>query len=302
MNLDLMAASVKPATARQYKIGLDKFILFIHNNQIRANTHTEMDRAMTEFIAHEYSTGGAKSTCVNAIAAVAMMSHGAAFKLALRSLKGWSKIRPSVQRPPMPKAVMIALVELFILREDIEMATLVLLCFYGFLRISEPLAMKWQDISPPSEQSMNGPGGAIRLPQSKTGTNQSIRMSSKLFWRLLAKLRAAAQRTIQLTGEEKVFNLNYHTVTGRLQAALLELGVGSFKLTCHSMRHGGATAHFLETGDIAYVQAQGRWASMKSIRNYVQSGKALLLVVAVPEEVRNRATRFLARVSRTNNL
>ena len=303
MNLDLMAASVKPATARQYKTGLDKFIRFIHLSHTPINTPREMDCAMTAFIAKEYSEGGAKSTCVNALSAIAMVTHDFSFRLALRSLRGWGRVQPAVQRPPMPKEVMVVMVETFIMKADIHMAALVLLGFYGFLRISEPLAMKWEDVSPPSRLAMSGEGGAIRLPKSKTGSNQSIRMSSRLFWRLMRQLRDQAGTIAPLTGDERIFNMSYPKVADKLKATLVEIGVGHFKLTCHSMRHGGATSHFLETGDIGYIQAQGSWASMRSLRNYVQSGKSLLLALAIPREVKERARRFLDKVNLgTNNL
>ena len=53
----------------------------------------------------------------------------------------------------------------------------------------------------------------------------------------------------------------------------------------HSLRHGGATRHFLQKKPISDIQFRGRWSSSKSVRTYIQSGRALLLLTQVPTEV-----------------
>ena len=53
----------------------------------------------------------------------------------------------------------------------------------------------------------------------------------------------------------------------------------------HSLRHGGATHRYLSGQPLEDILRFGRWASTKSARRYVQSGRALLLAVNVAPNV-----------------
>ncbi len=53
----------------------------------------------------------------------------------------------------------------------------------------------------------------------------------------------------------------------------------------HSLRHGGATRYHLLGHTIGDVELRGRWASSKSARRYIQSGRAMLMSVDIPTTV-----------------
>ena len=50
----------------------------------------------------------------------------------------------------------------------------------------------------------------------------------------------------------------------------------------HSLRHGGATHDHLRGLTVEDILRLGRWASTKSARHYIQSGRALLLTMEIP--------------------
>jgi hypothetical protein len=69
----------------------------------------------------------------------------------------------------------------------------------------------------------------------------------------------------------------------------MALGVGDTPYVPHSLRHGGATADFLRTQDIARVQFRGRWklqetarTYLQTARTYLQTARALLAAQRVP--------------------
>ena len=53
----------------------------------------------------------------------------------------------------------------------------------------------------------------------------------------------------------------------------------------HSLRHGAATRDHIRGVPLEEILRRGRWASTKSARHYVQSGRAVLLVTEVPRRV-----------------
>jgi integrase len=74
------------------------------------------------------------------------------------------------------------------------------------------------------------------------------------------------------------------------KGACAAVGLGHCGFVPHSLRHGGATHDILSGTSIEDVLLRGRWASTKSARHYVQSGRALMLDLSVPGLVLLRAS------------
>jgi len=62
----------------------------------------------------------------------------------------------------------------------------------------------------------------------------------------------------------------------------------------HSLRHGGATRLKMRGVPLEEVMQRGRWAVSPSARHYIQAGEAMLLSVAVPRAVAERARELAA--------
>jgi len=60
----------------------------------------------------------------------------------------------------------------------------------------------------------------------------------------------------------------------------------------HSLRHGGATADFLNGATIEQVMFRGRWQGMQSARRYIQTGRALLAAQSVPAHLNRLGILF----------
>lgn len=64
----------------------------------------------------------------------------------------------------------------------------------------------------------------------------------------------------------------------------------------HSLRHGGATHDFIRGMTIEWIMFRGRWASSKSARHYIQSGRAVMLSTAVPAAMAALAAKLAPRI------
>jgi hypothetical protein len=78
-----------------------------------------------------------------------------------------------------------------------------------------------------------------------------------------------------------------------LRGSCLVLGLDRLGFVMHSFRHGGATHDILAGDSVEDVMRHGRWASTKSARHYIQSGRARSLSNDVPARV-HRLGLYLA--------
>jgi integrase len=161
-----------------------------------------------------------------------------------------------------------------------DAALAMVLGFDGYLRISELLNLKVQDVAIPNDARLGSAyrGTLLRLAKTKTGVNQSVTILNKHVTRILThhiRGKAPADRVLSLTDSQL-----YRCFHGACSA----LGLDGQGFTPHSLRHGGATRHFLKGWPLEDIIYRGRWASAKSVRTYIQSGRALLLLTRVSDE------------------
>ena len=69
---------------------------------------------------------------------------------------------------------------------------------------------------------------------------------------------------------------------------LLELGIGRVGYKPYSLRRGGATTSFLETGNIGMVTVAGRWQSQNTARIYINDGMKVLAETTFTESATSK--------------
>ena len=75
------------------------------------------------------------------------------------------------------------------------------------------------------------------------------------------------------------------------------LGLGDIPFVPHSFRHGGATYLFQRNTPIQNIMFRGRWAALESARRYVQTARALLMMLDIPEHLNTAGNRYPLRTS-----
>jgi integrase len=214
-------------------------------------------------------------------------------------LRGWSRLRPSMSRPPLTWPLVTLIAVTMAMNGYGEGALASLVAFDALLRISELTALRVRDISSPTDPrrgrigSLRGRSGVeaavsghvlLRLAVTKTGRNQWVELTNVSVEALLLQHISGRQ------GDEVVFNLllSHHrrdaarAYRHALRVVCRGLGLEGHHFTPHSLRHGGAThALWHLRQSIETVMLRGRWQSMSSCRTYLQAGRAQLLQQSV---------------------
>ena len=119
-------------------------------------------------------------------------------------------------------------------------------------------------------------GMALRLRKTKTGPNQWVTVENKEVMHLLRDCRCF----------RKVWQVSLSCLHIYLTRRLFKSACSDLRLTRsyvpHSLRHGGATRQHLFGQSMEDILLRGRWASTKSARRYIQSGRAVLLSMDIP--------------------
>jgi integrase len=279
---NLLWASVSDETARRYRKDLRLFIKWLDYFRFEPLTVEEIDLFLYQYINdifHALPSRGRRQHCIQVRSALMIVLPQSRDKLptSALALKGWDRLTPSSQKPPCPRAVMLALVRHFAQKRRLDLAVLTFLMFDTYLRVSEATAIILADISLPAQSV---PGG-IRLPKTKTGQNQSVLIHNNFLWSLLRRHLSA----IPLRPNDRIFSVSAAIFSREMSQALVALGLGAFGFTPHSLRHGGASFDHLSEVPLADIISRGRWRQQKSAQRYIQSGRALLLSSRLPVSV-----------------
>jgi integrase len=164
-------------------------------------------------------------------------------------------------------------------QHDASLAMLV--GFDCYLRIGELLSLKVQDVAVSNDPRLGSAyrGVLLRLAQTKTGRNQAVTVEDSVVAALLTS------HVRDRTESDSVFNVSRDSFYKLFRGACAAFGLDGLNYSPHSLRHGGATRHFLLKRPISDIQFRGRWSNSKSVRTYIQSGRALLLLTQVPSDV-----------------
>jgi hypothetical protein len=74
------------------------------------------------------------------------------------------------------------------------------------------------------------------------------------------------------------------------------LGVGHIPYVPHSLRHGGATFDYLRGRTVEQIMFRGRWVAMESARRYIQTSRALLIMLHIPAQLGQTAAMLAPHV------
>lgn len=216
-----------------------------------------------------------------------------------RALRGWNRLVEPQPTLPATWGITLLLSAWLYAHGCGDAALLSLLSFDCYLRAHEGLSLLTSDILWQGDarlgQRFTGQAG-VRLASGKTGKNQWVELRRPFVARIL---RAYCRRRLT-AGHTRLFSLSYNDYLDQLHRASSALGLPS--LSPHSLRRGGATQDRLDGRSFDYIQTRGRWASLRTCKNYIDTARAFLVTVALSSrlsrcvrELEEAPTRFFAR-------
>ncbi|CAD6185992.1 unnamed protein product [Caenorhabditis auriculariae] len=241
--------------------------------QSRRDKNLSQNQLRTLFLLKKFSEGPSSSV-QTATAALnyflgEVQPHEASLQKAIASAA--SRTKPTVQnRTKLPLEHYRRLVETASKYPELDRAgTLAILLFNAMLRISEALALRWDDVQldkPDGE-------GSLQIRRSKTdqegkGVNLPIKLEKEEF-RVVTRFKLVNGAGFIFLSASTKTPITYSTACKELKLLLHKAGLENFNYTSHAFRGGAATAA-LESGvDGTEVMRAGRWKSTSAFGCYI---------------------------------
>jgi integrase len=314
---ELTRLRVSPRTLRNYNRDLQLFLNWIPEPRSLLKSWDDLDLLVTEYAVFVYRRdGGTRRQAV--VDVKAALQHYlpetmGKFPITNRSLEGWAKVRPIQQHPVCPRLVAYGLAHQLMIHGKPEHAVAVLLAFDCYLRAGDLQSIQIHhvtlqlqasddntDITPNQEDQDKNQDknqdfcGALFLPKTKCGLDQSVLIRPYFLGVLLSRLRA---RRIQESANDctaPLFNFPIRSLNYSLKRAAQAMDIAGLGVTLHTLRYGGASQDAAERAlPYGEIKARGRWHNDKSFQRYLQPGLLFAQLEKVPVETRVKCLRLV---------
>ena len=264
--------TVQSPTRKRYNNALQLFgdYLRVHRLHLPPDI-SSLDPLVGDYVEHLWATGCGRALASDTVAAIQDSQPQTRNRLpsVWRLMKAWSMNEIPNRAPPMPESVVQSMAGLAFFRSDYCFGISLLLGFYGMLRTGELLSVKSTHITMsrecgPAVLSLGYTKGGRRM-----GAAESVTIGVVPLCRFLWKWMHSTSRTSLLCPTSHVWRQRFNVY-------LQDLKFHSFSFRPYSLRRGGSTFWFGQHSSLDKLCVQGRWASQKTARIYINEGLALL--------------------------
>ena len=243
---------------------------------------------IAEYVVHVYMEGWSRTQAAEMLLSI-MDRHGhlrQSLGAAWRLLKSWQVSEPAELHPPCPIVLLKAMVVSSLAWGWFEVATTLLVAFFGLLRPNEYLSLSYDMLSLPEDHSA-GMAIFVALNQHKSSRRGPRRTHVRIDEPEVVQFLAWRART-QPVGYY-IFGGSTQTWRRRLQQLVANLTGEPRTILPSSLRPGGATHFYHEWGEnIPRLQWRGRWACQRTLEHYVQEWAAQRVLHKVPAQLLTR--------------
>ena len=289
--MSLRFVGLQPRTLKSYKQALKNFFKYLEdeNHDLPSKSH-QLDELLATHLNHLWLDDTNVTYAGHTLSALRRFYPQLRYKLPVsrQFFSNWKSIHVPQQAVPMPSDVALAIAGVAVEVNDLVFALQVLLGFSAFLQISEITALK------PSQIQVNEGNGQIILavPATKTSRQkmESVAVTDELLASLTAQvLRTPASRSLGLSTSNQF--------RSKLASILDVLQLGNSHFSGYSLRRGGASHAFASGVHFDRLLVMGRWQSVKTARQYLDSGRAALIQLQFSAASLDRVSTFSLHVT-----
>ena len=274
----LKELTVQPATKRRYTAATEGFFAYLRSAQIELpRQKRKLDGLLCDYIEHLWSSGAGRALANDTLAGLQDLQPDLRHHLpgAWRLLKTWSINELPARAPPLPEHVVKAMAGWAFFKGHYSFGVSLLTGFFAMLRTGEVHGLR-------SAHLMCGPKDKqviVSLGLTKGGKRQGAAESVILGYEaavlLVKQWKHVALPTtpmVKNSGQwRKLFN-----------ECLEALNLHEYQFRPYSLRRGGATYWFSKHHNLDRLLIQGRWASQRTARIYINEGLAMLASMNLP--------------------
>ena len=261
--LVLKEIGVSPKTHKRYASALGQIIDFIH----QASSFEVLDDLIGEWIQQKFAEGEPLNTVADCLSGVHHFIPMTRKRLPVswRLFGIWRKHEVPSRAPPITADLVMAMSSYHMQHGHFSFGVLILLAFHCFLRTGEIFQLH------PDDFLLGSCKGIVSIPRSKGGvrhnTKESITIEDTKVIDVISTL-LQVKRALGL-GRVPLWDKSPEAFRKLFYKTCRDFDVDHLNFRCYSLRRGGATAFFQQTGQMERTLLRGRWSSSNIAKIYL---------------------------------
>ena len=278
-------------TLRSYKKALLGFFQWLDDEDLPIPAKaTHLDDLLARYLEHLWLDDINITYAGHTLSALRRFYPPLRYKIptARQFFTNWKSVHVPRQAVPMPANVALALAGVAVSIQEEALGLLILLGFTAFLRTGEITALRPQQI----QVNIHLGQIILALPATKTSKNkdESVAVNDPLLARFTLHVLATASGPT-------LANLTPNQFRSRLQHLISFLYLQRHNFTGYSLRRGSASHSFAHGGNFDALLIAGRWQSIKTARQYLDSGRAALVQLQLTPKSAHLVDHFQASMT-----
>ena len=286
--------TVQPATKRRYSAATQGFFTYLDQASLcLPKRKTQLDALLCDYVEHLWSSGAGRGLAADTLAGLQDLQPDLRHHLpgAWRLLKTWSINEVPARAVPFPEHVVKAMAGWAFFKGWNSFGVSLIIGFYCMLRTGEVLALRSANLLCHGKDKQV----VVSLGMTKGGKRQGAAESVILGYEQAVKLVKQGKKMSQLSTSLVRSSAHWRKL---FNECLESLGLTEYLFRPYSLRRGGATYWFSMHQSLDRLLIQGRWASQKTARIYINEGLSMLTSMNLPPSHRKLAP-FLSIFNQT---
>ena len=281
--INLRDAGISKATQERYYIGLTHLLPCL----AAIRSLLQLDEKVSDWVQACWEAGESLHIVSDALCGLHFFEPWTkkGIPTAWRLFATWRKLEFPARAPPITAYIIYSLASYAIGHKDLSFAVMLLLGFFGLLRTGELLQLCPNDILVGRKQII------ISLFDTKTGKRDNVSEMVSFFDDFTYETLLAFQdfRRTHKTFLTPIWSFSGQHFRDQFKRYLKKFDLLQHNFRPYSLRRGGATYVFQQTGSMEVALLKGRWGSSRVARIYIADGVSFLPGLTFTDE----ATRLL---------
>jgi len=295
----LKELTVQPATKKRYAAAVQNFFTYLKNaDLVLPQQKSKLDGLVADYVDYLWSTGAGRAQACDTLAGLQDLQPDLRHNLpgAWRLLKTWSINEIPARAPPIPDHVVHAMAGWAFFKGWNSFAVSLLVGFYCMLRTGEILGLRSSHLFCGSKDRQVVVSLGLTKGGKRQGAAESVILGFEPAALLVKKWKSLAQSTTPFVKSSAHWRKLFNDCVSALH-------LESYQFRPYSLRRGGATYWFSKHQSLDRLLIQGRWASQKTARIYVNEGLSMLASMQLPRSDPNLKPylNVFAQVSQKRN-
>lgn len=264
---------VSEATKSRYQSAVATLFHWMQTeNEKMPATVEDFDLFLCKYVEFLWQDGEGRSVASNTVAGIQFMKPTLRKRLVCtwRLLGAWAKREMPARAPPLTVYLVEAMAGLAMSHNEPQVATALMLGFYGLLRTGELLKLSAQDFSIGKSPRVLVINLGLTKGGARQGALESVTVDNLTVVNMVDVFCKRSSRGDKLLPKG---NAHFRMTFNQL---LKELCLDDWGFRPYSLRRGGATEHFRRFNSLSATTVRGRWSSAKMARIYLNDGLATL--------------------------